>query len=523
MALNNAAVRVLSIASLAALILGGCTQSLAIKEKLVEVVDIANGPKIPSMALRQGSAISQGGTFNFPATIRTYNADITFTISNSGNGTLTFSGSPIVVLGGTDAARFSVLSQPSGTVAPGSSTTFTLRFIPAAVSTYSATVTLASDDPTYPSFTFNVGGSGTEWHGIATVDTGNVGMYSSLGVNGVNIVIGYQDMGNKYLKVIKSNDRALTWQTASTPDTSNGAGYYVSLSLVGSAVSIASTNAPVMAFNPRYVSGTVGSTSISWGSNIDIDTVNLGKSSGVARDSTYIYYVYSSGSGTIHVRRSSNGTTWTDLDFDSFGGTMATTSGAMVAASAAGNGLYIAYPSATNKLVSQNHDNINTPNPWISGTADNSANNVGQYPSITSDGKMAYYDATSGDLKFVYAYKQGADPTMYRFSSPVAIDTSGNVGQYTSIASSSDGLTVYISYYDVTNAHLKFIRGTGAATGTTPPYAWTWSTPATVDASASVGTYSSIEADGNNIYISYFDAANNSLKLAKSLDGGVTW
>jgi ELWxxDGT repeat protein len=52
-----------------------------------------------------------------------------------------------VTTGGTDAADFTVTTQPSGTVAGGSSTTFTVRFAPGTEGAKSATIHIASNDP----------------------------------------------------------------------------------------------------------------------------------------------------------------------------------------------------------------------------------------------------------------------------------------------------------------------------------------------------------------------------------------
>ncbi|WP_298346672.1 choice-of-anchor D domain-containing protein [uncultured Algibacter sp.] len=97
------------------------------------------------------------------------NADIavgtvvnTFTIENTGTGTLSLTGaSPYVVVSGTHAADFTVTANPSNSIAASGSTTFDITFNPSAVGLRTATLTIANDDSDEDPYNFNIQGTGT--------------------------------------------------------------------------------------------------------------------------------------------------------------------------------------------------------------------------------------------------------------------------------------------------------------------------------------------------------------------------
>ena len=86
----------------------------------------------------------------------------TFTISNNGNAPLHLTGSPRVAIGGDDPQDFSVTAQPAATVAPGTTTTFTVMFHATAPGVRTAVVSIANDDDDEHPYTFTVGGVGAD-------------------------------------------------------------------------------------------------------------------------------------------------------------------------------------------------------------------------------------------------------------------------------------------------------------------------------------------------------------------------
>jgi hypothetical protein len=138
----------------------------------------------------------------------------------------------------------------------------------------------------------------------------------------------------------------------------------------------------------------------------------------------------------------------------------------------------------------------------------------GLYTSITigadANPIISYYDTTNSDLK-VAKCANAACTT----STITTIDATGDVGRHTSITIGADANPI-ISYEDTANNDLKVAKcANPACTGT--------STITTVDAAGIVGVYTSITigADANPI-ISYYDATNGDLKVAKCANPACT-
>ena len=83
-----------------------------------------------------------------------------FTITNTGVGNLVLTGTPFVSIGGAQSEDFAVAELPSGVIAPGASSTFSVRFDPTFTGGRRATVSIASNDRFQPLFTFDVVGTG---------------------------------------------------------------------------------------------------------------------------------------------------------------------------------------------------------------------------------------------------------------------------------------------------------------------------------------------------------------------------
>jgi hypothetical protein len=84
--------------------------------------------------------------------------NLTFTITNSGNANLTGLG---ITIDGADAAQFTVTASPATPViAPGGSTTFTVRFTPISTGVKNAALHIANNDTNENPFGINLTGTG---------------------------------------------------------------------------------------------------------------------------------------------------------------------------------------------------------------------------------------------------------------------------------------------------------------------------------------------------------------------------
>jgi hypothetical protein len=104
--------------------------------------------------------IAVSGTADFGSIYEGNSIDKTYTISNIGEGTLNLTGNPIVAISGSSS--FTVTQQPASSVAPGSTTTFIIRFNPTSAGNYSANVSIPNNDADENPFVFGITGEGID-------------------------------------------------------------------------------------------------------------------------------------------------------------------------------------------------------------------------------------------------------------------------------------------------------------------------------------------------------------------------
>jgi hypothetical protein len=119
----------------------------------------------PWIFLKQNTAtVDLYGEYNFENVVVGETKDSTFTIENIGGGNLVFEtiNDSRVNLGDNITGYFSIIQQPlAASVAPGNTTTFTIRFSPAAIgSDFSASVHIKSNSQNAQEFAFRIKGTG---------------------------------------------------------------------------------------------------------------------------------------------------------------------------------------------------------------------------------------------------------------------------------------------------------------------------------------------------------------------------
>ncbi len=130
------------------------------------ITGLATAAPAPEINVQQNSVdIASAGTYSGFGSVRigTTSATTTFTIQNVGNATLNLSGSPRVVLSGTDASMFTIVAQPPvSSISASASSNFTVNFSPTSTGAKSAVLTIANSDSDEGSYTINLSATGSQ-------------------------------------------------------------------------------------------------------------------------------------------------------------------------------------------------------------------------------------------------------------------------------------------------------------------------------------------------------------------------
>ncbi len=310
--------------------------------------------------------------------------------------------------------------------------------------------------------------NGINWGTPITIDaTGNVGQYVSMAIVNGNPAISYYDATNTDLKYVRASDvNGAAWGAPVVVEASAGiVGQFTSLAVVNGNPAISYYDATNL--DVRYVRAT-NSTGTTWGAPVSFLNVNsVGQ---------YTALSVVNGNPAISYYDATNG----DLDY---------------LRSSDANG--VAWPAAT----------------IVEATG-----NVGQYTSmsvINGNPAIAFYDVTNGDLRYI----RSADASGTSWAAAgILVAGSGaalNVGQYPSLTTISGNPA--ISYYDVTNLDLRYIRSSDI-NGTT------WGAGSIAEATGSVGQYSSLIIANGYPAICYFDLSNKWAKYVRADDAqGNIW
>jgi uncharacterized delta-60 repeat protein len=168
-------------------------------------------PAAPEIAVeRSGVNIADGGSVGFVTATVGSPADVVFTVRNTGSAPLALNGTPVVAVGGTDAALFSVISPPASAVGAGDSTTFIVRYAPLDSSPKTATLSLANNDTDEQPFDLNLTGAVLSF----TTDTDGDGFSDAAELQMAALGYDWQVSQTALVNTFTSNANGLGYYTA---------------------------------------------------------------------------------------------------------------------------------------------------------------------------------------------------------------------------------------------------------------------------------------------------------------------
>ena len=94
------------------------------------------------------------------------------------------------------------------------------------------------------------------------------------------------------------------------------------------------------------------------------------------------------------------------------------------------------------------------------------------------------------------------------------VDSAGDVGNFNSIHGS--GTNLFISYYDATNDQLKVAKSFDSGNSWQP-------SDISIVTTSGGGQFTSLLSQGPNIFVSHHNASSGTLDFARSGDNGITW
>jgi hypothetical protein len=159
---------------------------------------------------RSGVNIADGGSVGFVTATVGSPADVVFTVRNTGSAPLALNGTPVVAVGGTDAALFSVISPPASAVGAGDSTTFIVRYAPLDSSPKTATLSLANNDTDEHPFDLNLTGAVLSF----TTDTDGDGFSDAAELQMAALGYDWQVSQTALVNTFTSNANELGYYTA---------------------------------------------------------------------------------------------------------------------------------------------------------------------------------------------------------------------------------------------------------------------------------------------------------------------
>ncbi|MCX6872191.1 MAG: choice-of-anchor D domain-containing protein, partial [Verrucomicrobia bacterium] len=209
---------------------------------------------VPEIAVEYpaGTNLVDGtSTVAFGTVIIAANATRSFTVRNSGLANLTGLG---ITIDGTNAADFTVTANPTATVAPAGSTTFTVQFTPSVLGVRTANLHLASNDADENPFDIALSGTGIDARGTIALFANST--YVDITTEELNTQTSLQNLG--FVVVPFTGITDADWNTAFASDVVVIPELETS-SLTLSAAAMAAINTQLAAGKGLVIMGSTGS------------------------------------------------------------------------------------------------------------------------------------------------------------------------------------------------------------------------------------------------------------------------
>lgn len=192
----------------------------------------------------------------------------TFTIQNTGAGSLTLSGNPKVAVSGTNSSDFTVTTQPTSPVAiTTGTTTFTVQFDPIAQGLRVATISIPNNDANENPYDFSIQGTGLIAPTITTQAVSNIGSTNAIG-NGI-----ITDLG-----IPNPTSFGVCWSTTGTTSITDSKSDNGAASVTGAFTSSMTSLSPNTTYYVRaYATSTAGT---SYGDQVSFTTITAGTFTG---------------------------------------------------------------------------------------------------------------------------------------------------------------------------------------------------------------------------------------------------
>lgn len=235
--------------------------------------DVTGTGITPEINVKEGTTnIASASTYDFGSfATSTSSGAITFTIENTGSAALSLSGSPKVVISGTNSGDFVInqVSTAASVAATSGTTTFTINFTPSAAGLRTAAISIANNDLNENPYTISLTGTGLASASEINVKQGSTNLDSGSGSYGFgSLATGASSSAITFTIENSGNANLLLTGTPLVAISGNTADFTINQTSTLATIAPAGSTAFTITFNPTVAGGRSATISIA---NNDLD------------------------------------------------------------------------------------------------------------------------------------------------------------------------------------------------------------------------------------------------------------